>query len=144
MLPSDENRICVSLPVQDLSRPWKPELDFQGSPSSVRAHRLPKVDIMAILSFFNTLSARQDVSEMDLSHIPVVQPPEGVTPYFVNPPSLATAHRVIIYIFMPLMSALVVVRLGTRLRQMQKLVADDSAYTIMIAAFSRPLPSTNA
>lgn len=114
------------------------------STSSVRAHRLPKVDTMAVLRFLNTMSARQDVSQTDLSRIPVVQPPEGVTPNFVNPPSLATAYRVIIYIFMPLMSALVVVRLGTRLRQMQKLVADDSTYTIVTAAFSRSPASTNA
>lgn len=66
---------------------------------------------------------------MDLSQIPAAQPPEGVTPNFVNPPSLATLYRVIIYVFMPLMSALVLVRLGTRLRQMHKLVADDSMYT---------------
>lgn len=81
---------------------------------------------------------------MDLSHIPVVQPPEGVTPNFINPPSLATLYRVIIYIFMPLMSALVVVRLGTRLRQMQKLVADDSTYTSMIRGCSRPESPTNS
>lgn len=110
----------------------------------VRPHRLPKAVIMAILRVLSTFSARQDVSQADLSQIPVVQPPEGVTPNFANPPSLATAYRVIIYIFMPLMSALVVVRLGTRLRQMQKLVADDSTYTIMIPAFPGSLPSTNA
>lgn len=71
---------------------------------------------------------------MDLSQIPTGQPPEGVTPNFVDPPSLATLYRVIIWIFMPLMSVLVAVRLGTRLRQMHKLVADDSTYTIMIPA----------
>lgn len=74
---------------------------------------------------------------MDLSQIPAAQPPEGVTPNFVNPPSLATLYRVIIYVFIPLMTALVVVRLGTRLRQMHKLVADDSTYTIMIPALLR-------
>lgn len=69
---------------------------------------------------------------MDLSQIPATQPPEGVTPNFIDPPSLATWYRVTIYVFMPLMSALVVIRLGTRIRQMHKLVADDSTYKMMI------------
>lgn len=65
---------------------------------------------------------------MDLSQIPAAQPPEGVTPNFVDPPSLAALYRITIYIFMPLMSALVILRLGTRFRQMHKLVADDCMY----------------
>lgn len=81
---------------------------------------------------------------MDLSQIPAGQPPEGVTPNFVDPPSLATLYRVIIWVFMPLMSAFVAVRLGTRLRQMHKLVADDSTYTTMIPAFSSSESLTNA
>lgn len=74
---------------------------------------------------------------MDLSQIPAVQPPEGVTLNFVDPPSLATLYRVTIYIFMPLMSALVVLRLGTRFRQMHKLVADDRTYITVFPEFSR-------
>lgn len=81
---------------------------------------------------------------MDLSQIPAAQPPKGVIPNFVNPSSLATLYRVTIYIFMPLMSALVVVRLGTRLRQMHKLVADDSTYAIMFPVIPRFESLTNA
>lgn len=81
---------------------------------------------------------------MDLSQMPAAQPPEGVTPDFVNPPSLATLYRIIIYIFMPLMSALVVLRLDTRLRQIHKLVADDSTYTIMFHGLPRSESLTNA
>lgn len=85
---------------------------------------------MTAFTFLSALSARQDYSQMDLSQIPVVQPPDGVTPNFVNPPSLANAYRGSIYVFMSLMSALVLIRLGTRLRQMHKLVADDSRYKL--------------
>lgn len=86
---------------------------------------LPEADIEAIYRPLITLPTRQGLSQMDLSQIPAVQPPEGVIPNFVDPPSLAVVYRVTIYIFMPLMSALVVLRLGTRFRQMHKLVADD-------------------
>ncbi|KAK2615796.1 hypothetical protein N8I77_002523 [Diaporthe amygdali] len=75
---------------------------------------------MAILKTFITLSVRQD-----LSQIPAAQPSDGLTSNFVNPPSLAIVYRVLIYIFMPTMSVLVVIRLGTRLQQMRKLAADD-------------------
>lgn len=82
---------------------------------------------MAILRLSDTLFPRQD-----LSQIPAGQPPTGLTPNFVDPPSLATLYRIAIYIFRPLMSSLVLLRLGTRLRQMHKLVADDCKYIGMI------------
>lgn len=81
---------------------------------------------MAILKTFITLSVRQD-----LSQIPAAQPPDGLTSNFIDPPSLAIVYRVLIYIFMPIMSVLVVIRLGTRLQQIRKLAADDCMYMIL-------------
>lgn len=94
---------------------------------------------MAILKIVNTLSERQD-----LSQISAAQPPEGVTSNFVDPPSLAIVYRVTIYIFMPLMSGLVVLRLGTRVRQMHKLVADDCKYSMTMHKSPRSDSFTNA
>lgn len=68
----------------------------------------------------------------DLSQIPAAQAPEGLSSNFVHSPSLGSVYRVVIYIFMPMMSALIVLRLGDRLRQMHKLEADDCVYMKII------------
>ena len=104
-----------------------------ASTSFHRVDTLSTAAIMAVLKFVRTLVTRQD-----LSHIPAAQAPEGLSPNFVNPPSLATAYRILIYIFMPLMSIIVIIRLGTRLRQMHKLVADDCMNIIMNPVLYRP------
>lgn len=83
---------------------------------------------MAVTRVGRTLLPRLDTSlnsSVDLSQIPAAQPPAGVTPNFVNPPSLDTVYRVSVYLFVPLMFVFVVIRLYARFRLVRKVGADD-------------------
>lgn len=54
------------------------------------------------------------MSGVDLCQIPVVSPPPGVVPNFVDPPSFAYLPRIFIYICLPIMIIFLVLRLYTR------------------------------
>lgn len=93
---------------------------------------------MAVTRVGRTLLPRLDTSlnsSVDLSQIPAAQPPAGVTPNFVNPPSLDTVYRVSVYLFVPLMFVFVVIRLYARFRLVRKVGADDSTHNPYIPQY---------
>jgi len=64
---------------------------------------------------------------VDLSKIPVGQPPQGVTPNFVDPPSsLKLLTLILLPILMFMMIVLVATRLLFNLKSLRKLAKDDS------------------
>ena len=51
---------------------------------------------------------------IDLSKIPVMKPPPGMTSNFINPPSIGNTIIIVTVIFVTLMLGFVVVRIYTR------------------------------
>ncbi|KAI2467416.1 hypothetical protein F4781DRAFT_402319 [Annulohypoxylon bovei var. microspora] len=62
---------------------------------------------------------------MDLSNIPAIPPPDGVTPNFIDPYSLALPGRVVIGVTLPLIVISVASRLYTRIWITRATGADD-------------------
>ncbi|KAF2197035.1 hypothetical protein GQ43DRAFT_497190 [Delitschia confertaspora ATCC 74209] len=66
--------------------------------------------------------------------MPALQPPNGIVPNFVNPPSQANQPRIAIYVSMPIMVFVLALRIYTRLRVTRALGADD--YLCIVSAIS--------
>lgn len=64
---------------------------------------------------------------MDPSKIPIGTPPPGVTPNFVDPPSMSWAGRLAVYTTLPLMVVFVALRIYVRGRS-RLLGPDDSTF----------------
>lgn len=62
---------------------------------------------------------------VDLSKIPLMQPPPGVTSNFINPPSLANVIIAVQAVFLTLMLGLVILRIYTRAYLTRSLGWDD-------------------
>lgn len=65
---------------------------------------------------------------VDLSTVPVYPPPPGVTPNFINPPSLATLSFVLFPILLGISFTFVTFRIIFNYRSIGTLKADDSGF----------------
>ncbi|KUI59688.1 hypothetical protein VP1G_06908 [Cytospora mali] len=69
---------------------------------------------------------------VDPSKVPSSAPPPGVTPNFINPPSLSWAGRVAVYTALPLMVVFLALRLYVRIRS--RLIGADDCLCLVAAA----------
>jgi hypothetical protein len=65
----------------------------------------------------------------DLSKIPSRMPPPGVTPNFVDPPTISTLPRIFIYVTLPPMVIFVILRFYTRITITRKVGIDDCMFS---------------
>jgi hypothetical protein len=75
---------------------------------------------------------------LDLSSLPVVPPPPGVTSNFVDPPSISWAPRLAVYLTLPPMLLVACLRLFVRLRNRQ-IGVDDCKPALLINDCYDPL-----